>query len=352
LSYALRFEEIDKSSLPLVGGKNASLGELIKAGFRVPPGFAVTTASYIKFITATGIKESIYEALSAVKPDDDASINEASARIRSLFEKAQIPKDVEQEIRKNYLALCEVCGRENVPVAVRSSATAEDVPTASFAGQQETYLWVRGADEVTGKVKKCWSSLFTPRAISYRIRMGFPHEKVFMSVGVQKMVNAKSAGVMFTLDPTTGDPSRIVIEANWGLGEAVVSGSVNPDRFSVDKVLLEISEKKISVKEVMSALDPVKKEVVLVSTPPEKRNSPCLNDEEVIELAKNGKRIEGHYGCPQDIEWAIDLDLFFPDNVFIVQSRPETVWSQRKREVIFRGKSVNDLIWESVFKKR
>jgi pyruvate,water dikinase len=184
------------------------------------------------------------------------------------------------------------------------------------------------------------------------MRMGFPHERVLISVGVQKMVNAKSAGVMFTLDPTTGDPSRIVIEANWGLGESVVSGSVNPDKFVVDRVIFEISEKKISTKNVMSVFDPEKGEVICTDVPPEKKTIPCLNDDEIIEIARCGKQIHEHYNSPQDVEWAIDKDMPFPENVFIVQSRPETVWSQRKRESVFKGKGVVDLIWESVFKKR
>lgn len=350
--YSLSFKEITRASLPKVGGKNASLGEMIHAGMRVPTGFAVTTDSYIEFVTKTKIKNKIFTILSTVKQADIESVNEASVKIRSLFEEARIPKDIDNAVRKQYAALCNECVTDDLPVAVRSSATAEDMPTASFAGQQETYLWIQGPHEVSEKIKKCWSSLFTSRAISYRIRMGFPNEKVLMSVGVQKMVNAKSAGVMFTLDPTTGDPSRIVIEANWGLGESVVSGSVNPDKFVVDRVILEISERKISNKCVMSVFDPVKREVVCADAPPEKNKVPCLNDDEIIELARCGKRIHGHYNCPQDIEWAIDKDMPFPENVLMVQSRPETVWSQRERELVLQSKSVTDLVWESVFKKR
>ena len=349
--YVLWFEEIDKSKLPEVGGKNASLGEMTRAGIRVPPGFAVTTASYVKFLEEAGIKDEIYRILRGVDPDDVARINEASSRIRELIESSEMPRDVREAIEDAYLKLCRRVGVDDLPVAVRSSATAEDLPTASFAGQQETYLWVRGVDEVVRKVMKCWSSLFTPRAISYRIRMGFPHEKVLISVGVQKMVNAKAAGVMFTLNPLNGDPSKIVIEGSWGLGEMVVSGNVTPDKYMVDKVTFEILERTISPKTVECVFDPSKGELVHVEVPPERQRVPCLNDQEIVELARIAKSIEEHYGCAQDIEWAIDKDLEFPENVFILQSRPETVWSQRKREPVLGGKSGFELLMERAMKR-
>jgi pyruvate,water dikinase len=350
--YVLKLEEVDKTLTNKVGGKNASLGELIKAGVRVPPGFAVTTDSYLHFLTKEGIKDRIYGILSTVREGDVDALNRASAEIRSLFEERPLPREVEASIKEHYRELSEACGVDEVPVAVRSSATAEDMPTASFAGQQDTYLWVRGADEVCDKVKACWASLFAPRAINYRLKMGIPHEKTFMSVGVQKMVNAKCAGVMFTLDPLTGDPSRIVIEGNWGVGETVVSGSVTPDRFVVDRVTLEITSRVVSPKTVMLTYDPKVGRAVHKEVPEDKRSMPCLTDEEVLELAKLGKRVHEHYGRAQDIEWAIDADLKFPDSVFLVQSRPETVWSSRKAEPVFKGKTVDDLIWETVFKKR
>jgi pyruvate,water dikinase len=218
---------------------------------------------------------------------------------------------------------------KDVFVAVRSSATAEDLPDASFAGQQETYLNVRGADEVVEKTLKCWSSLFTPRAIFYRSEKGFAHEKVFISVGIQKMVNSKAAGVMFTINPVTGDPDQIVIEGNYGLGEAVVSGAVTPDDFIVDKKTLKVIEKRIAKKTVQYIRDPTTGKTVHVEVPPEKQDQPCINDAEILKLAELAKRIEQHYGKAQDIEWAIDSDLPFPNNVFIVQSRPETVWSAK-----------------------
>jgi len=325
----LWFEELNKEDVPLVGGKNANLGEMIKAGIPVPPGFAVSAYAYKRFIEETGIKDKIYSVINEVIIDKAKPelYEEASKRIRKLIETTPMPKDIEMEIRENYRKLCQRVGKEREYVAVRSSATAEDLPDASFAGQQETYLNVIGEDEVIDKVRKCWSSLFTPRAIFYREQKGFKHEKVLISVAVQKMVNAKAAGVMFTLHPVTGDRGKIVIEGNWGLGEAVVSGSVTPDEWVVDKNTLEIVEERIVEKTVEYVRDPETGSTVHAEVPPERRKQPCLKPEEVKKLAELGILIEKHYGRPMDIEWAIDRDLPFPQNVFIVQARPETVWS-------------------------
>jgi pyruvate,water dikinase len=258
---------------------------------------------------------------------------------------AKFSKRIEEEISFNYQALAQVCDVHDLPVAVRSSATAEDLPGASFAGQQDTFLWVQGSDEVLKKTKLCMASLFTPRAISYRIKMGFPHEKVLISVGVQKIVDARAAGVMFTLNPTNGDPSKVVIEGNWGLGETVVSGICNPDKYVVDKVTKEI-DRKISAKECECVYDPVRGGVAHVDTPPDRREIPCIEDQEILELARYAKRVEEYYGCPQDIEWAIDKHRPFPLNIFMVQSRPETIWSQQKKEPVLGKKSVYDLLME------
>jgi len=236
-------------------------------------------------------------------------------------------------------------------VAVRSSATAEDLPTASFAGQQDTYLWIQGPDNVTDRVKHCWASLFTPRAISYRARNNFPHEKVLISVGVQQMVNAKAAGVMFTLNPIDGDPSKVVIEGSWGLGETVVSGSVNPDKFVVDKVVMETTDRTVSTKHIECIFDPEKAEVVNADVTEDRQCTCCLEDQEVKALAFIAKSIEKHYGCPMDIEWAIDGTLEFPDNIFIVQARPETVWGQREKKSVIGKKSGYQLLMEQAMKR-
>ena len=337
MPYTLWFQKAGKEALNLVGGKNASLGELIRADIPVPPGFSVTTEAYQDLLIEGGIKEKIEKILSPIGLQDVASMEEASQTIRELIRQTPMPKKIQEAIRSNYQALSQVCDVPDIPVAVRSSATAEDLPGASFAGQQDTFLWVRGCDELLEKAKSCMASLFTSRAISYRIKMGFPHEKVLISVGVQKIVDAKAAGVMFTLDPLNGDPSRVVIEGNWGLGETVVSGICNPDKFVVDKVTMDI-ERSISKKGLECIYDPIRKEVVHVDIPPERCEIPCIEDEEIAALARYAKRVEGYYKCPQDMEWAIDKQKSFPLNIFMVQSRPETVWSQKKKPAL-GGKS-------------
>jgi len=323
------FENLRKTDIPSVGGKNANLGEMTNAGIPIPPGFAITAHAYKKFIEETGISEKIYAIIKETvrDPNNPKQYEEASQKIRKLIEATPTPKDIEDAIKAAYKELCRRLHSKDVFVAIRSSATAEDLPDASFAGQQETYLNVRGVSEVLGKTVKCWSSLFTPRAIFYRTEKGFAHEKVLISVGVQKMVNSKAAGVIFTINPVTGNPSQIVIEGNYGLGEAVVSGAITPDDFIVDKNTLKIIEKRTAKKTVQYLRDPKTGQTVHVGVPIEKQEQPCLNDEEIIRLAELAKRIEQHYGKAQDIEWAIDGDLPFPANVFITQSRPETVWS-------------------------
>ncbi len=336
------FEHINKNDIPIVGGKNANLGEMLNAGIPVPPGFAVTAYAYKKFIEETGIANKIYQLIreTVVDLNDPKQYEEASKKIRALIESTPIPKAIEKAIRSAYREICRRLNIENVPVAVRSSATAEDLPDASFAGQQETYLNVSGEDEVLQKVVKCWSSLFTPRAIFYRTQKGFAHEKVLISVGVQKMVNAKAAGVMFTINPVTGDPDQIVIEGSYGLGESVVSGAVTPDEFIVDKKSMKVIHKRIAVKKVQYTRDPKTGKTVQIEVSPEMQDKQCISDKEVMRLAELAKKIEDHYGKPQDIEWAIDSELEFPDNIFIVQSRPETVWVAKGKELTERVEEV------------
>jgi len=339
MKYILNFEDLNRDSLPLVGGKNANLGEMIRAGISVPPGFAVSTNSYASFITQAGIKDEIFQILSDVNLNEIKSFDEPSVEVQALINSVLIPDDIQEAIKEGYSCLCDQCCMEILPVAVRSSATAEDLPTASFAGQHETYLWVEGADQVIESVHRCWASLYTPRAISYRIKNSFPHEKVFMSVGVQKMVNSRTAGVMFTLNPLNGDPSKVVIEASWGLGEAVVSGSVNPDKFVVDKVVLSILERSIGDKVTEYTLDKVIKQVVKCKTDNKRQKVACLSDDEIINLTRVGKIIERRFGQPQDIEWAFDKDIMPPDDLFFLQTRPETVWSAKKAEPITKAES-------------
>jgi len=330
----LWFEVLRNNDVPIVGGKNASLGEMINAGMPVPHGFAVTAHAYEKFINQTGIAKKIYEIINetVTDPNDPKQYDKASKKIRELIEKTPMPPKIANAIKTAYKELNKRSGVKATFVAVRSSATAEDLPDASFAGQQETYLNVKGPDDLLDKVVKCWSSLFTPRAIFYRNEKGFAHEKVFISVGVQKMVNSRAAGVMFTINPVTGETDEIVIEGNYGLGETVVSGAVNPDDFVVDKATLKIEERRIARKTIMYIRDPNTGKTVHLDVPKEKQKETCVSDEEIIHLAKLANLIEAHYKKAMDIEWAIDKDLSYPENIFVVQARPETVWSAKGME--------------------
>ena len=351
MDWVRNFEDLNKDTIQSVGGKNASLGEMINAGIRVPPGFAVTTDAYLHFINDTGIRDDIFRILSELNEGDMDSLNATSKAIQKTIIDAFVNEDVKTAIGKAYIRLCEQYEADSVPVAVRSSATAEDLPTASFAGQQDTYLWIQGLEPIVDSVKKCWASLFTPRAIDYRIKNKFPHEKVLISVGVQKMVNAKAAGVMFTLNPTDGDRSKVVIEGSWGLGETVVSGSVNPDKFVVDKIVMETTDKKVSNKHIECVFDPEHGGVMDADVAEDMRCACCLEDREVKELVKLAKIIETHYGRPMDIEWAIDKDLTFSKNIFIVQARPETVWSRQQKKSVIGGKSGYQLLMEQAMKR-
>ncbi len=330
----LWFDNLRNTDVSIVGGKNASLGEMINAGLPVPFGFAVTAYSYERFILEKKIAEQIYRIINdtVTDPNDPKQYDSASKKIRELIEKTPMSKDLEKAIREAYAKLNKRFGLKGTFVAVRSSATAEDLPDASFAGQQETYLNVKGSDDLLDKVVKCWSSLFTPRAIFYRNEKGFPHEKVFISVGVQKMVNSRAAGVMFTINPVTGNHEEIVIEGNYGLGETVVSGAVNPDDFVVDKNNLQIKERRIARKTIKYIRDSKTGKTVHLEIPEAEQKEVCIDDKEITALAKLAKKIEKHYGKPMDIEWAIDQDLSFPENMMLVQARPETVFGSKTTE--------------------
>ncbi len=323
------FQDCRKDSVPLVGGKCASLGELINAGVRVPPGFALTTAGYRRFMAAGGVSREVRALLQGIDTNDLEALEAASARIRPLIEAQPFCEEIEDQVAECYRQLSVRCGMPAVPVAVRSSATAEDLADASFAGQQDTYLWIRGVDEVLHHMRRCISSLFTGRAIAYRAHKGFDDQSLAISVGVQKMANAYTAGVMFTIHPASGDRSVIVIDSNFGFGESVVSGEVTPDHFVVNKVTLDIIDRTISQKLVCYTVDPQSQVSRAIEVPFERQKVQSLIDDEVTELAWMGKRIEKHYGRPMDIEWAVDKDLPAGGNIFVLQARPETVWSVR-----------------------
>jgi pyruvate,water dikinase len=325
--YTLDFSRIGHADFARVGGKCASLGEMTQAGVAVPPGFAVTTEAYQAMLDNHGMKAEIERHLTGVDPFDIDQVDRAAQAIRIRIRSHKLPTEVETAIRSAYAAM-----GDDMPVAVRSSATAEDLPDASFAGQQDTYLWVRGADQVVEKVRDCWASLYTTRAVAYREKNRIPHIDVLMSVGVQKMVNARAAGVVMSLDPVNGDRTKIVIDASWGLGEMVVSGVVTPDNFTVEKVLMEIIDRKISDKHVELVGDAEAGEAVEREVPADRRQKQCLTDAEVVAVAALAKRLEKQNKCPQDVEWAIDADLPDGQNLLALQSRPETIWSQKKAD--------------------
>src|SRR6058998_2136477 len=323
-------ENVRKDDIHIVGGKCANLGELTAKGVHVPPGFAVTADAFRRFLDETSIEEVIHKTLRSSNGSKDPRMyEEASQEIRKLIESVQMPANIADEVRKAYRELSKKTGSEQALVAVRSSATGEDLPDASFAGQQDTYLNVKGEDQLVHYVQKCWSSLYTPRAIFYREEKGFPHEKVLISVGVQKMVDSEVSGVIFTLDPVNGDPSKIIIESSWGLGEALVAGVVRPDRFIVDKGTLQIVHKEIVPKMVEHVPNHETGLTMEREVPAERRNAASLGDEQVVELARLARDIEDHYQTPQDVEFAVERSKS-GQKVYVVQTRPETFWARMK----------------------
>jgi pyruvate,water dikinase len=339
------FEECRKDSVPLVGGKCASLGELINAGVRVPPGFALTTEGYRRFMAEAGIDREVASLLAGTDPQDIEALEKVSVQIRAVIEAQPFSIEIEDLVAECYRKLAVRCCMPAVPVAVRSSATAEDLPGASFAGQQDTYLWIRGVDELLHHMRRCISSLYTGRAIAYRANKGFGGDQVAISVGVQKMANSYTAGVMFTIHPANGDRSVIVIDSNFGFGESVVSGEVTPDNFVVNKVTLDIIGRTISQKELCYTVDLKTQTSRAIEVPFERQRVQSLIDDEITELAWMGKQIEKHYGRPMDIEWAVDKDLPAGGNIFILQARPETVWSEKsQRAAASPGGSAMDYI--------
>ena len=318
------FGDVGLADRPTVGGKGGSLGELTRAKIPVPAGFVVRTAAFERFISALEEIDPIRPKVEALGSQELEKITALSRELRQRLESAPLPDDVNSEI---LAALAELCGTEsNLPLAVRSSATTEDAADASFAGLQDTYLWVIGPQEILKYVRSCWASLYSVPSIAYRRKHGLPESGVAMAVVVQRMVNARKAGVMFTRSPQTGDRSVITIEAAWGLGSAVVSGEVTPDRFVVAKITGEISVREINDKHIQHVPAPAGG-VADVETPEEMRRVPCLSDAEILALRDVARTIERHYGRPQDIEWAIDHS----EQILLLQSRPETVWSAKEQ---------------------
>ncbi len=328
-AFVLWFDELHRKDVDLVGGKSSSLGELTSSTkVPVPYGYATTAAGYRHFMKATGMDVKIKELLKGLTDvEDPVQLRNVTAAIRKAICDVDMPADLADAIRKSYIQLGEKVGQAEPFVAVRSSATAEDLPDASFAGQQDTYLNVKGADMVIQKVKECYASTFTDRATYYRTKKGFDHLQVALSAAVQMMVFSKAAGVMFTVDLVTGDDQSITIEGSWGLGEYVVQGTVTPDNFKVSKKDFAIQSKMINSKPVMLVRKP-DGDCEEQNVPDDLMQTPAITDEQVKELAKYAVAIEKHYGCYMDMEWGVDER---DDKVYILQARPETVWSKRNK---------------------
>jgi pyruvate, water dikinase len=317
------FEEIGLGDRGEVGGKGGSLGELTRAGIAVPPGYVVRTAAFERFLAALEQSAPVRAAVASLKSYDLEAITDCSRTLRRRIEDAELPGEVLEDLTVAHERLVRQSPEQ--AVAVRSSATCEDAQDASFAGLQDTYLWVRGLAETARRVRSCWASLYSVESISYRLTHGFAEERVAMAVVVQKMVDAGTAGVMFTRSPTTGDRSVVTIEAAWGVGSAVVGGEVTPDRWVLGKITGEISAREISDKHIEhAAAEGGGVASVVVSEG--RRRVACLSDEQLEQLRALARRVERHYGCAQDIEWAIDRQS---GAILLLQSRPETVWSAK-----------------------
>jgi pyruvate,water dikinase len=321
--WVLWFEEVDKECNEQVGKKCANLGEMTKLGLRVPPGFALSVEAYKDCMSLTGADREIREYLDNVGHGFESiqHFNEASAELRRIVESKDMPREMKEAVLSHYHKLCQGCNIEEMAVSTRSAGAA------SHPGQYETHLNVRGDLDVIEKIRKVWSSTFNPRSLSARKRAGAPLEKDPIGVAVLKMVNARSAGVLFTADPNTGDTSRMIIEANWGLGESVVGGEAMPDVYILDKQSLKIVDRKLGTKSRYIACKEAG--VAEVDTPSEKSCTFCLSDEEAAEIGRLGKILESHFDAPQDTEWAVDQDLDFPESVILLQTRPEVIAQKR-----------------------
>jgi pyruvate,water dikinase len=317
------FADIQLADRPAVGGKGGSLGELTRAGISVPPGFVVRVEAFDAFLANVEQTHSVRSQVAALDADDLDALQRASADARGAMISHPLPAPLRQALREAYAKLFE--GGTPAPVAVRSSATAEDSAEASFAGLQDTLLWILDEDSLERALLQCWASLYSVPSISYRRKRNMPEDDVSMAVVVQRMVDSRTAGVLFTRSPTTGDRSVVVIEGAWGLGSAVVSGEVTPDHWVVGKITGEITVREIRDKHILHAPLPQggTHEVAVEAS---RRSEPCLSDAELQQLRDLGRRIERHYGCPQDIEWAFDREGVLR----VLQSRPETVWATRE----------------------
>jgi len=355
-AYVRPLTEVSRADAASAGGKAASLGELTRAGIGVPRGFVVTAAAFGRAMAVVGGADALVRSVENLAPEDRESLVRVAAELRALITAAPVPVPVAAAVSAGYREL-------GAAVAVRSSATLEDSAEASFAGLQDTYLGVRGADEVLDAVRRCWASLYNDESVAYRRRMGLPERGLAMAVVVQLMLRPRAAGVMFTRSPVSGDRSVVAIEGTWGLGSALVAGEVTPDAFTVSKVTGEITGRRVGTKLRLHSLMPNGPGISVTVMPIALRGRACLTDDEAQALATVGRRVEEHYGAPQDIEWALLGDDpgvvdshglaedpgvavshglaedpgvaashgLAEDRIVLLQSRPETVWAARER---------------------
>jgi pyruvate,water dikinase len=323
-TYTRPLAELRHSDAAEFGGKSANLGDMLAAGIPVPPGFAVGAAAYRTFVEETGLEGTIAAALSRVSLGDVDSVSAASKAIDEAMRFAPLPDDLRVELARRYGELERETGEERLPVAVRSSALGEDSQEASHAGQQESFLWVRGIEQVCDAVRDCWVSLYTPHAISYRAALRGGESEPAMGVTVQQMVDAEVSGVMFTCNPVSGDPSMVALNASWGLGIAVVSGELTPDDYLVSKITGEVVRRTVSTKHVEYVPDAGGRGTVRLEVEAERRDEPCLGDAELASLVEVGKRVERHFGSHQDVEWALARGRSLPDALLVLQARPVT----------------------------
>jgi pyruvate,water dikinase len=330
--YIRWFYEINKHDIPMVGGKGANLGEMTQSGLDVPPGFCVTAEAYRYFIEKSNLNVEIKEKIINLNVENADDLQKASKEIQKLIKTQQVPEDLAAEIKSAYEKFAGDINVENPEVAIRSSATAEDLPDASFAGQQDTYLYIRGYDEILNHIRKCWASLWTARAIYYRQSQGYDHFEVALSAVVQKMVNSEKSGVMFTANPINNDSNQIMMNASWGLGEAVVSGSVSPDEYIYDKEAKKVIEKYIAEKTLMVVKKDIEVGTVEIKVGEylgyDHIKEQCLTDDEILTLAEYGLKIEKLYGTHQDIEWGFDKDT---KKLYILQARPITTIKKEEK---------------------
>lgn len=320
------FEELGKEHNDMVGKKCANLGEMARIGLPIPEGFALSLDAYRKFMDITAAAKEVMACIERRQHslESIAEVNELSRAIRRTVESKPIPPEMEGTIVSQYEELGTRCGIAELPVSARSAGAV------SHPGQYETHLNVKGKDDLLEKIKKVWGSTFNPASLSFRHKKGLPLESDPIGVAVLRMVNASVAGIIFTADPNTGDTSRMVVEANWGLGESVVGGESMPDTYVVEKKTFKVLERRLGTKS--RCVVPGERGIVEQETPQEMCSCFCLSDEEVAEIAKVGVQLEEHFGLPQDVEWAIDGDLSFPENVVLLQTRPE-VMAKKKAPV-------------------